>query len=112
MSCSLFKWVVRALNAGSPQPDHGRAGIGLLDVFGFESLAGNQLEQLCINYANERLQQCYLQHTFTNEQRLYASEGLAWGPVDYPDNATCVTLIDGRTGIFDLLNEVPALICT
>jgi hypothetical protein len=38
--------------------------IGLLDVFGFESLAHNSLEQLLINYANERLHALFLSHAF------------------------------------------------
>jgi hypothetical protein len=56
---------------------HGQAGttgpwqqhtIGLLDIYGFESFESNDLEQLCINLANEKLQQHFNQHVFKWEQ--------------------------------------------
>ncbi len=45
-----------------------RHTIGLLDIYGFESFETNDLEQLCINLANEKLQQHFNQHVFKWEQ--------------------------------------------
>jgi myosin heavy subunit len=45
-----------------------RKSIGLLDIFGFEVLLINSLEQFFINFANEKLQQLYVSYIFKEEQ--------------------------------------------
>nr|KAG5690058.1 hypothetical protein BaRGS_016366 [Batillaria attramentaria] len=79
--------------------------IGLLDIYGFETFDANSLEQLCINYANERLQQHYVKHFLHHLQAEYAEECIQWVSVDYSDNRPCVDILDGRASIFSLLNE-------
>ena len=38
--------------------------LSLLDLYGFESLETNSLEQLCINYVAEKLQQNFIRFFF------------------------------------------------
>uniref|UniRef100_A0A8C6BW30 Myosin XIX n=1 Tax=Monodon monoceros TaxID=40151 RepID=A0A8C6BW30_MONMO len=53
----LFDWLVSVINSSiCADPDSWTTFIGLLDVYGFESFPTNSLEQLCINYASEKLQ--------------------------------------------------------
>ena len=60
--------------------------IGVLDIFGFESFEDNSLEQLLINFANEKLQQQFTWYVFKLEQQEYEKEGIKWDAVDFQDN--------------------------
>lgn len=51
-------------------------------------------EQLCINYANERLQQQFTRHLFTLEQEEYTREGIDWTQVEWVDNQACLDVIE------------------
>ncbi|OXB79065.1 UNVERIFIED_CONTAM: hypothetical protein H355_005941 [Colinus virginianus] len=105
--CRLFEWLVLVINE-SIYADMSlwTSFIGLLDVYGFEAFPENNLEQLCINYANEKLQQHFVAHYLKAQQEEYASEGLQWSFINYQDNQSCLDLIEGiPLSIFSLLNE-------
>nr|XP_033778072.1 unconventional myosin-XIX isoform X2 [Geotrypetes seraphini] len=103
----LFDWLVAVINRSiCADSSEWTNFIGLLDVYGFESFPVNNLEQLCINYANEKLQQHFVAHYLKAQQEEYAAEGLAWSFISYQDNQCCVDLIEGSpSSIFSLLNE-------
>ncbi|NWX28854.1 MYO19 protein, partial [Notiomystis cincta] len=103
----LFEWLVLVINENIyTDPSAWTSFIGLLDVYGFEAFPENSLEQLCINYANEKLQQHFVAHYLKAQQEEYAAEGLQWSFINYQDNQKCLDLIEGNPlSIFSLLNE-------
>lgn len=54
----------------------------------------NSFEQLCINYANEQLQQHFNNHIFKVEQQDYEKEGINWFAIEFNDNQHCLELIE------------------
>eukprot|EP00929_Paragymnodinium_shiwhaense_P105644 TRINITY_DN7068_c0_g5_i1.p1 TRINITY_DN7068_c0_g5~~TRINITY_DN7068_c0_g5_i1.p1 ORF type:complete len:1270 (+),score=398.91 TRINITY_DN7068_c0_g5_i1:76-3885(+) len=70
-----------------------RRHIGILDIYGFERLQRNSFEQLCINLANERLQQCFVENVLLAEQALYRREALPWTDLAIPDSTPVVNCI-------------------
>ncbi|XP_069003028.1 unconventional myosin-XIX [Embiotoca jacksoni] len=103
----LFEWLVTFINNSICADSSMWCNfIGVLDVYGFECFQINNLEQLCINYANEKLQQHFVAHYLKAQQEEYVSEGLKWSFVKYQDNQSCLDLIEGSPiGVFSLLNE-------
>ena len=80
--------------------------IGILDIFGFEVFQKNSFEQLCINLANESLQQHFNYNIFKAEMELYRNENVAVPVLDYSDNQDVLDLImKKRIGIFAMLDE-------
>ena len=66
---NLFDWLVGQINGSLEGDSEGAPSfIGILDIYGFEVFETNSFEQLCINYANEQLQQHFIVHTFREEQ--------------------------------------------
>lgn len=62
----LFIWIVEKINNTIFKSKNTKLkiSIGVLDIFGFENFTINSFEQLCINYANENLQQFFVRHIF------------------------------------------------
>jgi len=103
---TLFDWLVAAINRSLNHPTGGsKLFIGLLDIYGFEIFKVNSFEQFCINYANEKLQQEFVQHVFKLEQEEYVKEGITWSFIDYLDNQPCIDLIEAKLGVLGLLDE-------
>eukprot|EP00474_Spongospora_subterranea_P009779 CRZ10237.1 hypothetical protein [Spongospora subterranea] len=103
----LFSWIIQRINTTIAAPDAETvAKIGILDIYGFEVFTTNSFEQLCINYANEKLQQVFIARTLQAEQQEYDVEGISWQHIEYFDNKIVVDLIEKKPyGILAYLDE-------
>nr|AAM44879.1 Putative myosin heavy chain [Oryza sativa Japonica Group] len=102
----LFDWLVDNINMSIGQDMESRALIGVLDIYGFECFKYNSFEQLCINFANEKLQQHFNKHVFKMEQEEYKTEEINWSYIEFVDNQDILDLIEKKPiGIVSLLDE-------
>ncbi|CAM9114900.1 unnamed protein product [Pylaiella littoralis] len=126
----LFTWIVRFinrchhqhvsdldLNSGENKPETVSSGvgdeddsrssfIGILDIFGFEVMATNSFEQLCINFANEVLQRQFNHYIFVLEQQAYKEEGLDVASIPFRNNEAIIELISKKPlGLMIILED-------
>jgi len=103
----LFDWIVNKINTslGKYQTPF-KSVLGILDIYGFEIFGRNGFEQFCINYVNEKLQQYFIELTLKAEQEEYVREGIKWTEIKYFNNQVVVELIEGKVGIFSLLDDI------
>uniref|UniRef100_A0AC35U8D7 Myosin motor domain-containing protein n=1 Tax=Rhabditophanes sp. KR3021 TaxID=114890 RepID=A0AC35U8D7_9BILA len=108
----IFVYIINKINEAIYRPKkdilhpNKNRSIGILDIFGFENFQTNSFEQLCINFANEHLQQFFVQHVFKLEQMEYDLEQINWRKIEFIDNQSALDLLAERPlSIMALINE-------
>merc|ERR1719295_553842 len=104
MYSRLFTLIVSRINESIKVKTHRKhKALGILDLYGFEAFQQNSFEQFIINYANEKLQQVFIEATLGHEQEEYLSEGVEWTQVGFFTNSVICQLVD--QGSLGLLSE-------
>ncbi|XP_018330659.1 myosin-VIIa-like [Agrilus planipennis] len=103
----LFIKIIDKINEAIDQAKKSiKSSIGVLDIFGFEKFDVNSFEQMCINYANENLQQFFVHHIFKMEQEYYTKEGISWQKISFVDNQVVLDMIGMKPmNILSLIDE-------
>ncbi|PCH37422.1 glycosyltransferase family 2 protein [Wolfiporia cocos MD-104 SS10] len=97
----LFAWLNEHINQRLCRDDF-NTFIGLFDLPGSQNLTSrpNSLDQFCVNFANERLQNFVQKRLFESHVSEYNSEGIArYVPqVPFFDNSECIRLLQHKPG--------------
>ena len=106
----LFDFIVSKINQYLTYDSYDK-NVNILDIFGFEVFETNSLEQLCINYTNETLQNLFNEYIFNKEQKLYQDEGLDCEQISFTNNDKILQIIHNQNNsIFYYINEVSSFI--
>lgn len=101
-----FDWILDKCNEQLNIRKVKKYSIGLLDIVGFETFEENGFEQLCINFANERIQQFFNNFMFVLEQEEYIREEIVWESICFDLNSQAVIdFIEKPIGLFSMLEE-------
>jgi myosin-5 len=119
----LFSWVIKYLNLALLPEAEKLSGkdpakiyqkIGLLDIFGFEIFENNSIEQLCINFTNEKLHQLYVEYVFKLEVQTFIDEGLKQflANLSFNDNQEVLDILAhpdrNKYSVFNLIDDQAA----
>ena len=106
MYARLFLWIIARVNEAMEITGKTAVKIGVLDIFGFEIFEKNSFEQICINFANEKLQQHFTNYTFKMENEIYLGEGIDFKGVTFIDNQNVLDLLEKKpSGLLSILDE-------
>ena len=107
----LFDRIIEQINAafaagGEPYELSEMRTIGIVDIFGFEVFGLNSLEQLCINFANEKLQALFTKSVFKETIRAYEEDGIDAAEITFTDNAELLAVFEQpQSGLLSILTE-------
>ncbi|EPR79532.1 Myosin heavy chain, partial [Spraguea lophii 42_110] len=91
--------------------------ISLVDIYGFEDNKNNDIEQFCINWANEKIQNEFIKDLFGRQLQKYKDEGIDIDLNGYSEGnssngsntgiiySNALSLIENKCGIVDLVDE-------
>lgn len=105
----LFSWMIQQINIMLHVEYDTRYPVGvisILDMAGFENFPINSFEQLCINVANEQIQNYFNQAVFTAEMVAYEAEGIKPPKIKFTNNKEILELFLQRpVGLFAMLED-------
>lgn len=107
---ALFQALVSQIRQvlGNSKQQQVTAKLGILDIFGFEVFQQNGFDQLCINFANEKLQVQFNKQMIQNQQKEYQEEGINWSHIDFRGNEECVNILEKH--LFSYLDDITRLV--